>query len=142
MKRYIHSSSDDSKSIRHITTMDELIDILESGEYNYYGLRGASKHDLNDAQTKGYLEKSHDWIDGTRTDDVLDGTCAVSVGDFISESEIRNRFNRVKRLYSYSTTTVLLIAGDDEDYGEDEDEVIISDNGSGADVVAIVDSLD
>lgn len=141
MKRYIHSSSDDLQSVRHITTMDELMDILESGEYIYYGLRGASKHDLNDAQTKGYLKKSHDWIDGTRTDDVLDGTCAVWVGDFISDSEIRNRFNRVKRLYSYSTTTVLLIAGNEEEYGEDEDEVIISANGAGADVVAIVDSL-
>ena len=141
MKRYIHAS-DDSQSIRHITTMDELMEILESGEYNYYGLRGASKHDLNDARTRGYLEKSHDWIDGTRTDDVLDGTCAVSVGDFISESEIRNRYNRVRKLYTYSTPTILLIGGDDEDYGEDEDEVIISDNGSGADVVAIVDSLD
>lgn len=131
-----------ANNIEHISTMKELMDILESGKYNYYGFRGASRHDIRNALSSGYLERSNDWIDGVQTDNVLDGTCAVSVGDFLSDSEIRNRFNRVKRVYSYSTKTVLLVAGDSEDYGEDEDEVIISDNGYGADVVAIVDALD
>lgn len=126
--------------IRHISTIDELTEILESGEYAYYGLRGATKHDINSARLNGYLGKSHNWIDGTRTDEVLDGTCAIYVGDFLSEAEIVHRYNLTKK-YLYSTSTILLIAGDEADYGEDEHEVIISDDGYGADVIAVVDSL-
>lgn len=122
-----------------ITTMSELMDILESGKYNYYGLRGATNHDVENIN-RGYLDCSYNWIDGEKTDDPLDGTCALSIGDFLTENEIIKRYNRCAMYNaSHGTNIVLLIADNSQTYGEDENEVILGSNGYGADVVAIVD---
>lgn len=122
-----------------ITTIEELMEVLESGRYNYYGLRGATNHDIENIE-RGYLECSYNWEYGEKTDEQLDGTCAVSVGDFLSQKEIMRRYNRMGRYTAqHGTNTVLLIADSNCEYGEDEDEVILGSNGYGADVVAIVE---
>ncbi len=125
--------------MKKITTIEELMEILESGEYNYYGLRGATNHDVANIE-RGYLDRSYNWVDGEKTDEQLDGTCALSVGDFLSEREILRRYNRIAMYTAqHGTETILLIADNNQEYGEDENEVILGSNGYGADVVAIVE---
>ena len=125
--------------MKKITTIEELMEILESGEYNYYGLRGATNHDVANIE-RGYLDRSYNWVDGEKTDEQLDGTCALSVGDFLSEREILRRYNRIAMYTAqHGTSTILLIADNNQEYGEDENEVILGSNGHGADVVAIVE---
>lgn len=125
--------------MKKITTIEELIEILESGEYNYYGLRCATNHDVENIE-RGYLDCSYNWIDGEKTDEQLNGTCALSVGDFLNEKEIMRRYNRLAMYTSqHGTSTILLIADNNQEYGEDENEVILGSNGYGADVVAIVE---
>lgn len=126
--------------MKKITTIAELMEIIESGEYNYYGLRGASAHDL-DVMDRGYLDCSYNWIDGEQTDEMLNGSCAIGIGDYLSEKEIARRYNRIKDHYNaaHGTETILLIADNSQEYGDDEDEVVLGSNGCGADVIAIVE---
>lgn len=125
--------------MKKITTIEQLMEVLESGEYSYYGLRGATNHDVDNIE-RGYLDCSYNWIDGEKTDDQLNGTCALSVGDFLSEKEIMKRYNRLAMYTAqHGTDTILLIADVNCEYGEDEDEVILGSNGCGADVIAIVE---
>jgi hypothetical protein len=122
--------------MREITSMSELMAELESCNYNYYGLRGAYESDLEKLD-RGYLDCSYVWEDGEQTDEQLNGTCALGVNDCMSESAIMERYERALAMYSESGT-VLLIADKNQEYGNDEDEVILGSNGYGADVVAIV----
>ena len=127
-------------NIPTITTLDELIDVLEEAKYNYYGLRAAYPNDIKNID-RGYLDQSRNWIDGSYTDEKIPGTCAISVGDYLSDSEILKRYNRVRRMYlpATGTNTILLIADNYMEYGEDEDEIIIGSYNAGADIVAIID---
>lgn len=120
---------------REITTMSELMAELESGNYNYYGLRGAYESDLEKLD-RGYLDRSYVWEDGEQTDEQLEGTCALGVSDSLTESEIKRRYDAALKMYA-ETGTVLLIADSCQEYGNDDNEVILG-NGFGADVVAIV----
>lgn len=124
--------------MKKITTIADLIAEIENGDYNYYGLRGASNHDMANAEDCGYLEPSHDWSDNEMSDELLNGTCAVGITDSMSSDRIADIYDRC--LHAYSTAgTVLLIADREQEYGEDDGEVILGSNGCGADVVAIVE---
>ena len=133
MKRYIRASNN---NVKIITTIAELQEELESGKYNYYGLRGAYKDDMNNLN-RGYLDCSSVWEDGDYLDEKLNGTCAVGVNEYLSKNELYQRYDMALSMYS-RTGDVLLIADNNEDYGVDENEVILGNNGYGADVVAIV----
>lgn len=122
--------------MKTITTISELMAELESGEYNYYGLRGATEHDVEVAD-RGYLDCSYDADDDVVVGD-LNGTCGLNVHEYNSESELMERYNRALKIYAWKTKTVYLIADKNCEYGVDEDEVILGGNGYGADVVAIV----
>ncbi len=122
--------------MRTITTIAELMTEIESGNYNYYGLRGAFENDMNNLE-RGYLDCSHDWVDGEYTEEELSGTCAIGVNEYINEAEIMDRYNRALNAYS-EIDTVLLIADKNQEYGNDENEVILGSNGCGADIIAIV----
>lgn len=123
-----------------IKNINELMTTIENGKYNYYGLRGASENDINNI-SRGYLDCSYDWVDNEITDEQLNGTCAIGVNEYLSEDELENRYNRAKDNYAAcnGTTTVLLIADDHQEYGNDEDEVILGSDGYGAYVVAVID---
>lgn len=125
--------------MRKITTLEELMEALENTN-EYCGLRGASESDMENLD-RGYLECSYNWEDNTCTDELLDGTCAVGVNEYLSEKEVENRYNRVKAVYATcnGTNTVLLISDTHQEYGNDENEVILGHNGYGADVIAIVE---
>jgi hypothetical protein len=124
--------------MREITTVEELMKEIEHGNYNYYGLRKATDHDIeliNAGRT--YLDVSYDAFDNeTSFDSPLNGTCAIAVYDSMNKSELRKRYEQVDNVYFGDT--ILLIADDDCEYGNDDNEVILGSNGCGADVVAVV----
>ena len=122
--------------MREITSISELMAELESGNYNYYGLRGAYDTDL-DKLDRGYLDRSYIWEDGEQTEEQLSGTCALGVCDNLTEQQIMDRYATARNRYS-ENGTVLLIADKNQEYGNDENEVILGGMGCGADVVAIV----
>lgn len=118
------------------TSISEIMLELESGNYSYYGFRNATEHDLK-VMERGYLDCSYDWIDGEQTEEELSGSCAVAIGDYLSENEIAERYNQCRK--SYSGNTILLVADNRSEYGNDENEIILGSNGCGADVIAIVE---
>ena len=122
--------------MREITNISELMAELESGSYNYYGLRGAHDSDL-DKIGRGYLDCSYVWEDGAQTDEQLGGTCAIGISDSLAVDEIQKRYGVAFKMYA-ENGTVLLIADKSQEYGNDENEVILGSNGCGADIVAIV----
>lgn len=114
----------------------QIMDELESGNYNYYGLRNATEHDLeliNSGRT--YLDCSHNWVDNEDTEEKLEGSCAVYVSEYMSAKEITARYNQV--LNNYFGNTILLIADNASEWGNDENEIVLG-NGWGADVIGIV----
>lgn len=122
--------------MREITSINELMEELESGNYNYYGLRGAHDSDLEKLD-RGYLDRSYWWERDTPTDELLDGTCALGVSDSLTEEQVEERYTTARDIYAESGV-VLLIADSRQEYGADADEVILGSNGYGADVVAVV----
>ena len=124
--------------MKKITTIAELIAEIENGSYSYYGLRGASNHDMTNAECRGYLDPSHDWSDNEMSDELLNGTCAVGITDSMPSDRIADIYDRCLRTYS-TAGAVLLIADREQEYGEDDGEVILGSSGCGADVVAIVE---
>ena len=128
--------------MKKITTIEELMEILESGEYNYYGLRGATPENLDQIE-RGYLDCSFDFDheQGVPSDEYLNGTSALEVRVGLPEKTIMLMYRNAVNTYcaAHGTDTVLLIAGDRSDWGEDDDEIIIRNRNRGADVVAIVE---
>lgn len=123
--------------MKEITTLEQLTEILESGSYNYYGLRNATEHDMDLINSgRDYLDCSYDWVDNVMTDTQLNGTCAIGINEYMADSEISKHLNRCRN--GYEGNTILLVAGKSCEYGEDENEVILSNNGYGADVITIV----
>ena len=133
MKRYIRASQND---VKIITSISELRDELESGKYNYYGLRGVHESDMNYI-SRGYLEPSWVWDRSDWTDERLNGTCALYVDEYMSDAELESRYFRALNDYS-PIGVVLLIADKVSEWGADENEIILG-NGYGADVVAKVE---
>lgn len=120
-------------------TAAEIMEILEESKYNYYGVRGASESDMENLE-RGYLDCSYDWYDNTCTDEQLNGTCALGVNEYMSENRIAEICERAYKEYAKckGTNTILLIADNAQEYGNDDGEVILG-NGFGADVIAIIE---
>ena len=111
--------------------VSEIIKELEKGEYSYYGLRVATEHDV-EIMDRGYLDPSYDWIDGEITENELSGTCAIGI------TEDCDLLARIELTKKYVGAQLLLIADNNCEYGNDEDEIILGRDGFGADVIAIV----
>lgn len=123
--------------MKKITTYEELMNELESGAYNYYGLRKATNHDIELIESgRDYLDCSFDWVDNSRTDTLLDGTCAIWITEYMAESELKKRHDLVEK---YEGKTILLLGGKKGTPGEDNGEIILGGNGYGADVIALVE---
>ncbi len=122
-----------------ITTINGLMEILENGNYNRYGLRGASENDMDNLD-RGYLDCSYNWEDNESTGEQLNGTCALGISEYDSETDLTAAYERALNMYAKcnGTNTVLLIADNTYEYGNDDGEVILGTNGFGADVIAIV----
>lgn len=122
-----------------ITTINDLLEILENGNYSRYGLRGASESDMDNLD-RGYLDCSYDWADNESTGEQLDGTCALGITEYDSDDMLTKKYERALNMYAKcnGTETVLLIADNTYEYGNDDGEIILGSNGFGADVIAIV----
>ena len=124
--------------MKTITTIEELMNELESGNYNFYGLRKATNHDLEIIESgREYLDCSYNWVDNTITDEQLCGTCAIYVSEYMTEKELQKKFELVN--HRYIGKTMLLIGDKGGVPGEDEGEYIIGSNGYGAYVLATVE---
>lgn len=123
--------------MKTITTIEELMSELESGKYNYYGLRNATGHDLELIKSgREYLDCSFDFIDGTKTENQLNGTCAIGIDEFMSERDIIKSYEHTRAYYSGKT--IILVGDRYAARGEDDCEIIIGGNGYGANVIAFV----
>lgn len=120
-------------------TVAEIMEILEENKYNYYGIRGASESDMENLE-RGYLDCSYDWCDNESTGEQLNGTCALDINEYMSENKIANICERAYKMYAKcnGTNTILLIADNTQEYGNDDGEIILG-NGFGADVIAIIE---
>lgn len=123
--------------MKKITTLEALMEEIESGNYNYYGLRNANENDIANLD-RGYLDCSADFVDNNPTGELLNGTCAIGVHEYMSEGKLRAAYNVAKNVYN-NTNIILLIGDERQEYGEDDGEVILGYNGCGADVIAIVE---
>lgn len=124
-------------NIKEFLSLDDVMNELEKHNYKYYGFRNATEHDLeliNSGQT--YLEPSHEWVDNKDTEENLNGSCAIYISDEMSFDNIRKRYK--KCLNSYFGDTILLIADNNSEWGEGENEIILGSNGYGADVLGFV----
>lgn len=117
-------------------TINEAIEYIRNS-MKYTGFRGmyAEEEELFE---RGYLNCSYVWDDGECTDEELSGTCAVGISDALSDEEIIARAKDTLRYYG-DANKVLLIEDEHQEYGADENEVILGHNGYGADIVAIVE---
>jgi hypothetical protein len=90
---------------------------IDFSEYAYYGLRSDDRSFVIGED----VPCSFTWIDGTKTDEELDGTCATKIeGDDIEKAiNFHVREGYVGKKY--------VIAGDYMTYGEDSGEIIIRD---------------
>lgn len=141
--------------MKTITTIEELMKTIK--ENGNCGLRGASEHDLqliNDGCN--YLDCSQDLYDDRDCDydenaSSLPGTSAIcaeiicGVGDEDNIANIKERLSEAKGYaeYHHQTDVVLLITGDNEEYGVDPNEVVLGyqygDNYDGAKILAKVE---
>lgn len=123
--------------MKKITTVEELMNELESVAYNYHGLRKATSHDIEIIESgRNYLDCSFDFVDGTKTNTRLGGTCAIEITEYMSENELQKRYEQLKK---YDGKTILLLGDKNGTHGEDKDEIVLGSNGYGADVIAIVE---
>ena len=126
-----------------ITTIAELMEALEGT--GYFGLRGASEHDL-EVEDRGYLDCSLDLWDkrDCRYDEeaeLLPGTSAINVSEYLDEEEIMAKY---KKALGYATNhhgnnKVYLLNDKYAEYGDDDEEIVLGHGGYGADIVAVVE---
>lgn len=125
-----------------------LLEVMETMEQETtnYGFRGASKHDLELLEGSEYLDASLDTWDerdcSYKEDaDRLDGTSAIAINEYMSDSELKNRFEYTMgyAVNHHGTGVVLFVSGGCQEYGDDEHEVVLRDEfENGAKVIAQV----
>lgn len=101
--------------------MTNFREIIEAGEYEYYGVRAHR----GEATVGAGLGNSRVWIDGDCTDDELPGISTLKVTAESVESMIDALGSRG---YLFGDATIVLVGGYAGQWGEDADEYIIRDN--------------
>ena len=90
-------------------------------EYNYYGIR----YHYTKKEIGSFIENSKIWIDGEPTDNNHGGVCAIDIDQMIVENfTISEMIENVKQ-YSYADGEIIIIAGNESIYGDDDNEIII-----------------
>lgn len=125
--------------------LEEVLRQMEQ-ETRYYGFRGATKKDLELAGSGEYLGKSLDLWDRRECDynegaKSLDGTSAITITEWMDIEELRDAFNYAMGYAKnhHGTGVVLLVSGDNSEYGDDEREIILKDDfENGAKIIAQV----
>lgn len=101
-------------------------EIMKEGKnYNYFGMRKCNEN----YKKNQYCRRSYEIIDGEKTSKKLNGTCTVDVTPIQGANKkenIDNILKSLKEVVTYSGKKIYLIAGTDEESGEDYKEIIIS----------------
>ena len=115
--------------------MQKIIEAKNSG-YRYFGIRTGRVAKIGEE-----LERSHDWDyeNDCESEELLDGTCATGFNGmlwFDGEEEDDELVEQAIALNkkTYGGDMQYVIGGYDSEYGNDEQEIIIS----GATVIAII----
>ena len=103
------------------------VDEKQALKSNFIGIR----YDDNVYQLGDELENSHDWPEGNWTETELDGACAVDVmspgGDYQDLDEFKEHaIEQLNDSNEYLNENVYLISGTSYEYGNDPNEVILS----------------
>lgn len=122
--------------MKNVKDIIKAIDEAKKNGFTHFGVRTADGLEIGQE-----LECSHDWDyeHDCESDKLLNGTCATGFGElwFDGEAEdeeaIKNAVEFNAKLYCGDAQYI--IAGDGEEYGADEKEVIISN----ATVIAVVE---
>ena len=96
-------------------------EIIEEGEYEYYGVRA---HRGSAPVVGENLGNSRVWVDGECTDEELNGICAARV----TVENLDNVIERVRREYAWGDAPIVLVGGYEGSWGYDDGEVVIRDN--------------
>lgn len=104
--------------------LQKINELLNGRDWCYVGLRG-----MYAEETTGLLRPSHIWEDGSMTEDLLDGTCAIALGEWwdgpdFSDSDIEPAMRRAQM---YGDGNIGVIIGNNAQAGEDIAEVILRD---------------
>lgn len=126
-------------------TLEEVLELMEQ-ETSNYGFRGASKRDLELADSGEYLGASLDTWDARdcaydENAEKLDGTSAISINEWMDIEELRSRFDYTMGYAKnhHETNVVLLVSGDNCECGDDDHEVVLRDDfEEGAKIIAEV----
>ena len=98
-----------------------IIDIINSNEYSFYGIRVISKNPLKEKNKKyqigDILPSSYKWDDGDTTNEKLFGTSAIYVNEFT-----KNIINKVST-YVHNGSQIVLLGSDDIREGNDIGEI-------------------
>lgn len=96
-------------------------EIIESGEYEHYGIR-AHRSEAIVGQSLG---NSRIWVDGECTDEELDGISTIKVSEV---DDIDAIVSKLRNEYCWENETIVLVGGYYGSHGEDAGEFIIRDN--------------
>lgn len=98
----------------------KIIDELNNNqaEYSYYGLR---YHRGPTPKIGAEVPSSYVWIDGEQTKEKLNGCCALSID---IDSDPDNLISWIQP-YCWGKGRLIIIAADDQSWGEDAGEVIL-----------------
>ena len=109
---------------------NEIYEIINSNQYNYYALRGV----YSVGQIGETIAPSFDWDHENDCPSVetLNGTCGIELN---WNDEVEDIEKKIALAARYGNGTVILMAGDSQEYGEDNHEAIIED----AKLIAIVE---
>lgn len=100
--------------------------LIESNyNYRYYGLRSTNgKYEVGQ-ELHSSVDSSDDGIENGEPE--LDGTCATGFGYLAFDEDDTEEIEKALEINSgYKQNHLYLIAGNDVEYGEDEQEIIIS----------------
>ena len=103
------------------------VDEKQALKSNFIGIR----YDDNAYQLGDELENSHDWPEGNWTETELDGACAVNMmssgGDYQDLDEFKKHaIEQLNDSNEYLNENVYLISGTSYEYGNDPNEVILT----------------
>lgn len=104
--------------------LQKINELLNGHDWCYVGLRGM----YADEKT-GVMRPSHIWEDGNMTDNMLDGTCAIALGEWWNgiDIDIATIEDLMRRAKMYGDGNIGVIIGNNAQAGEDTAEVILRD---------------
>jgi len=119
---------------------EEIIKAMKDSGYRYFGVRNGKAKKVGQ-----YCAISHDWQPGIgiRTSKLLSGTSATVISDIDDPEAIEEAIKlNTENSYNSDSEMTYIVGGDNAEYGDDADEILINTNTfsrrRGARVIAIL----